>query len=202
MQFLNNSSRVQIGKILLVTEFPPESHPGAMYALELAREHRAGLYVAHLLPRDFFQWLTEFPLDVIPRSVERDLFELAKHEVLTDPNTIQRHLQRMTERHDFDLIVISMRGKGNEAGNGMPGKAGEHLFGTRSPVLVIGPGVSGAKPLGFEPASILYATDFSGHAFAAGHNTLFPGPRNINPRSRCCTLSRTSCLGRSTNAGV
>lgn len=171
MQLLENPSRVRLDKILLLTEFPPWADVAVPYALDLAREHRARMHVAHPVPTHAFQKLTQLPQGGAFRQSWRDLvFETAARQVVVDSDSMAARLRHMTERHDFDLIVVSF-GRAEGTSKRALANTLEHVFkGADCPVLVIGPAVDSEIPPRTEPATILHAIDFSPHALAAAQH--------------------------------
>lgn len=169
MQLFEKPSRIQLEKILLVTDFPPWADVAVPYALGLAREHRAQMHVAHPVSTHTFQKITHLPQGGSFRETWRDLvFGAAERQVVMDTESIGPQLQQITGRHDFDLVVISTR---QPVSTSALGTALEHVFESAScPVMIVGPGVRGNNPPKTEPATILHATDFSPHALAAAQH--------------------------------
>lgn len=168
MQLFENPSRIQLDHILLVTDSPPWSDIAVPYTLGLARDHRAGLHVVHPASTHTLQKVTQIPQGGAFREFWRDLvFEAAGRHVAIHDDGMPERLRQMTERHDFDLIVLSI-GRNKASSKTTIAKTLEHLFNRADcPVLVIGPAVNGEVPPRTEPATVLHATDFSPHALAA-----------------------------------
>lgn len=170
MQLFENPLRIQLDRMLLVTEFPPWADVAVPYALELARQHRARMHLAHPVSTHTLQKLTQMPQSGAFREAWRDLLsEATARQVVVDSDTMPALLRQMAEQNDFDLIVMSF-GRDVGAGKRTISRALEHVFdGATCPVMLIGPSVIG-ELLRTEPATILHATDFSPHALAAAQH--------------------------------
>lgn len=169
MQLLHNPSRIQLERILLVTDFPPWADVAVPYALGLARGHRAQMHVAHPVSSRMFRKVAQFPNGGTFREPWRDLvFGAAERQAVMDTEVIGPGLRQIAGRHDFDLVVISTR---QSVGGEALGSALKHVFESAAcPVMIVGPGVRGTDPPKTEPATILHATDFSPHALAAAQH--------------------------------
>jgi nucleotide-binding universal stress UspA family protein len=170
MQLKEKPAPLQLEDILVVTEFPPWADAAVPYALTLAREHRARMHVAHAASPHFLRKVASLPGDGGFRQSWRDtMLAATARQVLLDTEEIAPQLRAMMARHDFDLAVVST----GQEGIGEPslGKAVKELLNTADcPVVVFGPGVAASEPPRSEPATILYATDFSPQALAAAQH--------------------------------
>jgi len=171
MLLLEKPSRIQLEKILLVTDYPPWADVAVPYTLGLAREHGARMHVVHPVTTHTFQKLTQVPQGGAFRESWRDLvFEVAARQVAVDTDFMSARLRELADRHDFDLIVVSV-GRAETSSNRALGNTLEHVLSSGDcPVMVIGPAVESGVPVRAEPATILHATDFSPHALAAAQH--------------------------------
>lgn len=167
MQLVHNPSRVQLEKILLVTDFPPWSDVAVPYALTLTREHGAETHIAHPVSSHMFASLAQLPQGGPFRGPWRDLvFGAAERQAVVETESMGPRLRQIAGGHEFDLIVISAR---RPVTAKTLASALEHVFESSAcPVMVIGPRVQ--DPPRAEPGTILYATDFSPHALAAAQH--------------------------------
>lgn len=171
MQLSENPVRVQLDKILLVTECPPWADVAVPYALALARDRGAQMHVVHPVSTHMLQKLTDLPQGGAHRQSWRDLvLRAATRQVVVDADVMAAQLRQVAQRHDFDLIVVSV-GRAEVSREQALADLLENVFRDAScPVLLIGPAVDSGLPARREPATILYATDFSPHALAAAQH--------------------------------
>jgi nucleotide-binding universal stress UspA family protein len=168
---LEKPSRVQLNKILLVTEHPPWGDLAVPYTLNLARDHNARMHVVHPVATPTLQRLARLPQGGAFRESWRDLvFQVAARQVAVDTDFMGARLRELADRHDFDLVVASV-GRTEAASDRALGNRLKQLFDSgHFPVMVIGPSVDHAVPPRTKPATILHATDFSPHALAAAQH--------------------------------
>jgi nucleotide-binding universal stress UspA family protein len=171
MLLLEKPSRIQLNKILLVTKYPPWADVAVPYTLGLARDHGAHTHVVHPMAAHTSRNLTQVPQGGAFRESWRDLvFEVAARQIAVDNDFMAARLREMTDRHDFDLIVISL-GHAEASSDRVLGNTLEHVLNSGDcPVMVVGPAVDRGVPPRTEPATILHATDFSPHALAAAQH--------------------------------
>lgn len=171
MQLLENPSRLQLNDVLLVAQFPPWADVAVPYALELAREHRARMQVVHAVPAHLSPKVTRVSQGgAFRRSWREIVFDAGARNAVIGDDTMAARLDDMTGQHDFDLAIVSYGGTSRRS-QGNVGKVLEHVLdATACPLMVIGPAVDTERVPRPEPATILHATDFSPHAFAAAQH--------------------------------
>ncbi len=170
MKLLEKPAPLRLEDILVVTEFPPWADAAVPYALGLARERSARMHVAHAVSTHFFQRITSMPAGSgFRRSWGDAMLTAASRQVLVEAHEIAPRLQAMIRRQDFDLAIVSV-GQGGAAEPPL-GKAAEAVLkASDCPVLLFGPDIPAGELPRSEPATILYATDFSPQAMAAAQH--------------------------------
>ena len=169
-------SRIAINKILLATDFSPESQKALKCAISLAQRYDSKLFLTHAIPEDASltagdasQALTENAR----RNARKSMIELEQTEALQSlPYNVVMQvgetwevLARVAADEDIDLIVM---GTHESVGIDklMLGSTAEKVVRHATPpVLTVGPHVRQLPVNRFN--NILYATDFSSGSLRA-----------------------------------
>lgn len=162
--------RVAINKILLATDFSPESQSALQCALALAKRYESKLFIAHAISPDADTKAVEVqvPLrDMMRKYAEQQMALLDQSDELGalphqtilrigDPNKVLSEI--LSEEH-FDLVVMGTHGHGGLYKLRL-GSTTEHVMRHAAcPVLSVGAHIKVSFPGRF--GHILYATDFS-----------------------------------------
>jgi nucleotide-binding universal stress UspA family protein len=163
---------IQLAKILVATDFSPESMRALDYAESLARRYDSHVYVTHVISVDAYPLaapeVTVGMVNTQRREAENRVQEMlfsgrlrnVPHEVLIEEGALWPTLDRIIQKNEIDLVVVGTHGMGTVQ-KLLIGSGAEQIFrqSTR-PVLTVGPAVDG----GDEPKAvfkhILFATDF------------------------------------------
>ena len=169
-------SRIAINKILLATDFSPESQKALKCAISLAQRYDCKLFVTHAIPEDASltagdasQALTENAR----RNARKSMIELEQTEALQSLpyNVVMQFgetwevLARVAADEDIDLIVMGTHGSGGIDKLMLGSTAEKVVRHATSPVLTVGPHVRQLPVKRFN--NILYATDFSSGSLRA-----------------------------------
>jgi len=172
-------SRIAISRILVATDFSPESQNALQYALALARRLESKLYITHVTPQEIIggvsdSWAAWPPLvETASQTAQVNMAQLDQDDKLKclahesiirsgDPGDV---ISQIVSDRNVDLIVMAPHRR-----------SGMSLFITGSttekvirhstcPVLAVGPGAQPSRADRF--SHILYATDFSSGSTAA-----------------------------------
>ena len=169
-------SRIAINKILLATDFSPESQNALKCAISLAKRYESKLLLAHaisgeasLTAGDVWPALT----DMAQCNAEKSMAQLEQtedlkslpHEVVMRPGDTWEVLSRVVSDQNIDLIVMGTHGGGGIDKLMLGSTAEKVVRHATCPVLTIGPHV---RLLSLERfGNILYATDFSSGSLRA-----------------------------------
>lgn len=159
--------RLALDNILLITQFPPWTDKAVPYALNLVQEHDADVHIAHPVSTDFLEKVTPITTLKGHRNSWRDaIFRVNARRMLLDAAELETAVSGMFAHHDYDLLVV---GAGQPRHGHVPlGKLiGPLLEIADCPLLIVGPGIAPNYVPRAEPATILYATDFSRSAVMA-----------------------------------
>jgi nucleotide-binding universal stress UspA family protein len=163
-------SRIAINKILLATDFSPESANALQCALALARRYDSKLFITHALPPAADTRSAEVPVPLqgmLQRDAERNMTLLAQNEELrTFPHQMilclgdpAQVLSKVISNEDIDLVVMSTHGRGG-LGKLRAGSTTENLMRHATcPVLSVGANIKRLPVERF--GQILFATHFS-----------------------------------------
>ena len=168
------SKKVSLTKILVTTDFSPESARALDYALALARRYDARIYLAHVLAPDPFLYaepaLAEATYEKVRQAAEQGMADILvsgklrgiPHEVLLEEGTVWPVIAKLIEKHEIDLVVTATHGRG-KLQKVLIGSVAEEIFRQADcAVLTVGPRVKEEPPREVELKNILFATDF-GH---------------------------------------
>src|SRR5690349_1179405 len=119
------SKRVSLTRILVTTDYSPESDRALDYALALARRYDARIYLAHVIAPDPFLYaepaLAEATYEKVRQCAEQGMADILvsgklrgiPHEVLLEEGQVWQTLEKMMEKHEIDLVITSTHGRGS-----------------------------------------------------------------------------------------
>ncbi|HVB99989.1 MAG TPA: universal stress protein [Candidatus Dormibacteraeota bacterium] len=165
--------RVNLGTIVVATDFSPASDRALNYALAIARRYESHVYVAHAIRPDLYTLTPPEAsvgmVELVHQAAEQEMAELlisgrlreVPHQAVIEEGDVWTVLSRLASVHNADLIVLGTHGRtGFE--KMFLGSVAERVFRlSQLPVLTVGPGVTKAAPGEVELKNIVYATDFS-----------------------------------------
>jgi nucleotide-binding universal stress UspA family protein len=166
------AKKVALTKILVTTDFSPESDRALDYALTLARRYDARIYLAHVLAPDSFLYaepaLAEATYEKMRQAAEQGMADILvsgklrgiPHEVLLEEGNIWPVLDRMIRKHEIDLVITGTHGRG-KVQKVLIGSVAEEIFRQADcAVLTVGPRFQNGPGSEVELKNILFATDF------------------------------------------
>ncbi len=169
---LEIAKKVALTKILVTTDFSPESDQALDYALSLARRYDARIYLTHVLTPDPFMYaepaLAEATYEKVRQAAEQGLADILvsgklrgiPHEVLLEEGNVWPVLAKLIEKHEIDLIVTGTHGRG-KVQKVLIGSVAEEIFRQANcAVMTVGPKVKGETPSEVDLKNVLFATDF------------------------------------------
>ncbi len=177
-----HARKVSLTKIMVTTDFSPESDRALDYALSLARRYDARIYLAHVLAPDPFLYaepaLAESTYEKIRQAAEQGMADILvsgklrgiPHEVLLEEGTVWPVIEKLIEKHEIDLVITGTHGRG-KVRKVLIGSVAEEIFRQATcAVMTVGPRFKGETAREMELKNILFATDFGGGAEkAAAH---------------------------------
>jgi len=165
-------AKVTLSKILVTTDFSPESERALEYALALARRYDARIYLAHVIVPDTFLYaepvLAESTYEKMRQAAEQGMADILisgklrgiPHEVLLEEGNVWPELERMIAKHEIDLVIAGTHGRG-KVQKLLIGSVAEGIFRqAHCAVLTVGPHVKSEPAREVELKNILFATDF------------------------------------------
>ena len=168
------TKRVALTKILVTTDFSPESDRALDYALTLARRYDARIYLTHVLAPDPFLYaepsLAEATYEKVRQAAEQGMADILvsgklrgiPHEVLLEEGNVWPVLEKLIEKHEIDLVIAGTHGRG-KLQKVLIGSVAEEIFRQADcAVMTVGPRAKGEIASEVELKNILFATDF-GH---------------------------------------
>lgn len=168
------AKKVALTKILVTTDFSPESDRALDYALTLARRYDARIYLAHVLAPDPFLYaepaLAEATYEKVRQAAEQGMADILvsgklrgiPHEVLLEEGNVWPVLAKLIEKHEIDLVITGTHGRG-KVQKVLIGSVAEEIFRQANcAVMTVGPKVKGETASEVDLKNILFATDF-GH---------------------------------------
>ncbi len=165
---VSSSQRGLPARILVATDFSPASKQAFCYAVALARQFRAQIFLTHIFTgvNDLGRAETSSPAYRAERqAAERAVAEIlastplegVPHEVLLEDGYLWQTLEKLIREKGIDFVAVGTHG-GN-VGPASMGSAAELIFRHADcPVLTAGPGIERECVPGFR--HILFATDF------------------------------------------
>jgi nucleotide-binding universal stress UspA family protein len=174
--------KVSLTKILVTTDFSPESERALDYALSLARRYDARIYLAHVIAPDPFLYaepsLAQATYEKVRQAAEQGIADILvsgklrgiPHEVLLEEGNVWPVIEKMIEKHEIDLVITGTHGRG-KVQKVLIGSVAEEIFRQANcAVMTVGPRVKGGAAKEVEFKNILFATDFGpGAEKAAAH---------------------------------
>jgi nucleotide-binding universal stress UspA family protein len=173
---LEHARKVSLTKILVTTDFSPESDRAMDYALALARRYDARIYLAHVLVPDPFLYaepaLAESTYEKVRQAAEQGMADILvsgklrgiPHEVLLEEGTVWPVLEKLIEKHEIDLVITGTHGRG-KVQKVLIGSVAEEIFRQATcAVMTVGPRFKGETAREVELKNILFATDFGAGA--------------------------------------
>ncbi len=163
-------SRIAISKILLATDFSPESQNALKCAISLAKRYGSKLFLTHAISEeaaltagDAWSGLA----DIARRNAKNSMVQLEQteelqslpHDVVMQSGDTWDVLSRIVSDENIDLIVIGTHGSGGIDKLMLGSTAEKVVRHATCPVLTVGPCVRLLSLDRF--GNILYATDFS-----------------------------------------
>ena len=169
-------SRIAISKILLATDFSPESQNALKCAISLAKRYESKLFLAHAISEEASLTAGEvWPalIDTAQGNAEKSMAQLKQnkdlqslpHQVVMQAGETWEVLSRLMSDQDIDLIVMGTHGSGGIDKLILGSTAEKVVRHARCPVLTVGPCVRLLPVERF--GNILYATDFSSGSLRA-----------------------------------
>lgn len=173
---LEVSKKVALSKILVTTDFSPESERALDYALSLARRYDARIYLTHVLTPDPFMYaepaLAEATYEKVRQAAEQGIADILvsgklrgiPHEVLLEEGNVWPVLEKAIVKHEIDLVITGTHGRG-KVHKVLIGSVAEEIFRQANcAVMTVGPRVKGEAPKEVDLKNILFATDFGAGA--------------------------------------
>ncbi len=174
-------TRILFDRILFATDFSPASTAALPYAVAIARQFGAKLYLAYVIPSDAYSLVPagerDAALEDMQAHVEEQMAGLRAtpllkefpHEVLVDHGDVWPLLSAMAEKYKINLIVIGNHGRRSVEKLLLGSIAEQIMRRAQVPVLMVGPRSSVAPETKARPRRILYATDFCPESEPAMH---------------------------------
>jgi nucleotide-binding universal stress UspA family protein len=179
MQAVQTNTRILLRNILVATDFSQASKLALPYAIALAGQYDAKLFIAHAISPEPH---LSVPLDPLPVEAdpvfvdaERNLADFARPELLRDTphEEILEHgdcwnvISDIIQKHNIDLIVAGTRGRQGVRKLVLGSNAEKIYRQADGPVLTIGPKVRSLKSGAWKIEQILFPTDGSDVSLAA-----------------------------------
>lgn len=169
-------SRVAINRILLATDFSPESQNAFYCAVSLAKRYNSSVFLTHVLPPEGSMgagegWpsLAAAARHVAEKSMTRlentGELEPIAHEVIIKSGSTWEVISQVLHDEDIDLVVLGTHGDGAVKKLFLGSTAETICRHANCPVLTVGPHFKLNSGERFN--HILYATDFSSGSLRA-----------------------------------
>jgi len=170
---------ISLRNILLATDFSEYSQAALAVAADLARRHRATLWLAHVVPA---QPRLFIPGEAVPTCLDAEwmvavedmaslrlssLLQGVSYESVLERGELWPVLADIVGKHDVDLIVLATHGRGGISKLLLGSVAEEIVRLAPSPVLTVGPESLASVVPQETLTQILYATDFQPGSLAA-----------------------------------
>ena len=163
-------SRIALNKILVATDFAPESEYALQCAIGLARRNQSTLTLTHVLPNETITAVGDtWPIvnDIVRENAQKSMATLEEFEeiktlpheaVIASGDTGDTIVRTLVDKH-ADLVVMGTHGRGGVSKLILGSAAEKVIRHAPCPVLTVGPHVRFVSPDRFN--HIFYATDFS-----------------------------------------
>jgi len=170
-------SRIAINRILLATDFSPESQNALQCAVSLAKRYQSTLFLTHVLPPEGSNMAAAeaWPAvaDVMRHNAEQNMAELENteglrvlpHEAIIRSGDTWDVISEVLSDKNVDLIVMGTQGHGGIKKLFLGSTAEKVVRLATCPVLTVGPHVRLVSLKRF--GHILYASDFSSGSMRA-----------------------------------
>jgi nucleotide-binding universal stress UspA family protein len=171
MPVIENQMGLSLEKIVVATDFTPESEKALAYASLLARQYASRLTLAHVIDVSIAARseaaVVQCSLDGIrhysAENMERALDNLGMDGVTAQGKTLEAHnpaeaIVELAEHVDADLLVVGNHHRHGISKLVLGSCSGGVIHTATCPVMTIGPNVS-PKPLDVAFRSIVFATD-------------------------------------------
>ena len=169
---------IAIKNILYATDFSPAAIAALPYVRGIAQHFGSSVHVLHAKQPTSFAFVTP---QMVPTVMEMEELALAEqtdqihkvfmgipHDVLIGNGSLWNEMEEVIQSRCIDLIVIGTSGRTGAAKVLLGSVAAEILRRAPVPVLTVGPHCTGSAKEHLKMREILYATDFSAEAVAAG----------------------------------
>ena len=179
MPLVETPALISVKNILVATDFSEYSQTALAVAANLARRHKAKLWLTHVVPT---QPKLAIPIEAVPAcldaewtAAEKDMASLGlssllqgvSYELLLERGKLWPALADIIAEHEVDLVVLATHGRGGISKLLLGSVAEEIVRLAPRPVLTVGP-ESFAKVVPQETLErILYTTDFRPGSLAA-----------------------------------
>jgi len=176
------TTRISLKNVLLSTDFSTASDAALPYAVEVAKQFEAKLYVVHVVFPELYEALPEeagqSAMVQAKQHAERRMQQLLSsspfagvpHEGIVRAGEIWDELAGIIQERHIDLVATGTHGR-RGAKKMLLGSIAEEIFRLSPiPVLTVGPAVS--VSFSHELRSILHPTDFSAHSWQAAEYAL------------------------------
>ncbi len=170
-------TRVQVNRVLFLTDFSKAAAAAIPYAAEIAKRFGARLYALHVQTPVVNPMTPPTTWAVLEKAAEAETkaqqktliesFPQLSPEVMIGEGDLWATVQSVVEKEKIDLVVLGTRGRSG-AGKFFMGSTAEEIF-RMAPcaVLTVGPLSPEEPPRESEFTEILFATDFGPESNAA-----------------------------------
>lgn len=167
--------KISLTKIMVLTDFSKVSDLALQYAVALARQYDARIYLTHIVTRDCYQLapvLAEISYQKMCQAAEQGKADILlsgtllgiPHEVLLLEGSLWPTVERLIQECEIDLVVTGTHGRG-QFKKMILGSVAEEVFRQADcPVLTVGPQAEAQVPRELGLENILLATDFGSSA--------------------------------------
>ena len=179
MRATEAGARLSLKNILFLTDFSEPSETAAPYATAIAREYEATVHALHVLTPVPLSYATPESSAVVIDGLEEaaqaemqrlgsQLAGIAHETAIVRAESVWPAVEQMLNDRDMDLVIMGTHGR-TGAMKLLLGSVAEEIFRRASvPVLTIGPSVREGAHSGGRFHRVLFATDFTPEAEAAG----------------------------------
>jgi len=173
---LAKPSRVALNRIVLATDFSPESMNALHSAVALAKRYNATIFLTHVLPPESSMIAAEgwsLPTEAVRRSAEKSMTRLEntgelngiEHEIIVRSGITWDVISQILDDKNVDLLVMGTHGDKAVRKLFLGSTAETASRHATCPVLTVGPHVELTSGERFH--HILYASDFSSGSLRA-----------------------------------
>jgi nucleotide-binding universal stress UspA family protein len=177
MTAASTAKQIALQNILYATDFSEASETALPFAVSIAREYGAKIYVLHVLTPSAYMYSTpegaaagsglEEDVQLEMQRVDSQLSPLP-HEVLIERGaSVWSALEQAIDRHGIDLIVVGTHGRTGAQKLALGSEAESIFRRSQIPVLTIGPEVRKSAVTAAKFHCVLFATDFKPESLGA-----------------------------------